>query len=320
LPFVKDYYAQRASVPGTLLITEATFISPRASGYPNVPGIWNAEQIEAWKEVTKAVHEKGSYIFLQLWALGRAANPKALKELGDYQVVSSSPTPEKETSPVPHELSVDEIRGFVGDYAQAAKNSIDGYLVDQFTQDTCNKRTDAYGGSIENRSRFGLEVAKAVVEAVGADRTGIRLSPFSPFQGMKMTDPIPQFSHLLTGLKALGLAYIHVVESRIAGNADVESTEKVDFALNIWGKTSPILIAGGFKPDSARRAVDEEYEDNDVAIVFGRYYISNPDLPFRLKNDVELTKYNRDTFYKTKSVDGYTDYPFSREYEQSSRL
>jgi NADPH2 dehydrogenase len=159
-----------------------------------------------------------------------------------------------------------------------------------------------------------------VVEAVGADRTGIRLSPFSPFQGMKMTDPIPQFSHLLTGLKALGLAYIHVVESRIAGNADVESTEKVDFALNIWGKTSPILIAGGFKPDSARRAVDEEYEDNDVAIVFGRYYISNPDLPFRLKNDVELTKYNRDTFYKTKSVDGYTDYPFSREYEQSSRL
>jgi NADPH2 dehydrogenase len=332
LPFVKDYYAQRASVPGTLLITEATFISPRASGYPNVPGIWNAEQIKAWKEVTKVVHEKGSYIFLQLWALGRVANPKVLKGLGDYEVVSSSPTPEKETSPVPHELSVEKIKGFVGDYAQAAKNSIEagfdgveihganGYLVDQFTQDTCNKRTDGYGGSIENRSRFGLEVAKAVVDAVGADRTGIRLSPFSSFQGMKMKNPIPQFSHLLKGLKQLNLAYIHVVESRISGSADIESTEKIDFALDIWGKTSPILVAGGFKPESAKRAANEEYQDQDVAIVFGRYYISNPDLPFRLKNELELAKYNRDTFYKAKSTEGYTDYPFSKEFEQWSRL
>lgn len=332
LPFVKDYYAQRASAPGTLLITEATFISPRASGYPNVPGIWNSDQVKAWKEVTKAVHQKGSYIFLQLWALGRTANPKALKALGDYEVVSSSPTPEKETSPVPHELTIEEIKGFVGDYARAAKNAIEagfdgveihganGYLVDQFTQDTCNKRTDAYGGSIENRSRFGLEVAQAVVDAVGANRVGIRLSPFSTFQGMKMTDPIPQFSHLLKGLQELGLAYIHVVESRVAGNADIESAEKIDFALDVWGRTSPVLIAGGFKPESAKRAVDEEYKDKDVAIVFGRYYISNPDLPFRLKNDVELTKYNRDTFYKTKSTEGYTDYPFSQEYQTSSRL
>jgi NADPH2 dehydrogenase len=202
------------------------------------------------------VHEKGSYIFLQLWALGRTADPKALKALGDYEVVSSSPTPEKDTNTVAHELSVDEIKGFVGDYARAAKNSVEaafdgveihganGYLVDQFTQDTCNKR--------------------------------IRLSPFSTFQGMRMADPIPQFSHLLRGLKELGLAYIHVVELRIAGNADVESTEKVDFALDIWGKTSPVLIAGGFRPDSARRAADEEYKDRDVAIVFGRYYIFEP--------------------------------------------
>lgn len=255
-----------------------------------------------------------------------------MKALGDYEVVSSSPTPEKETSPVPHELSIEEIKGFVGDYARAAKNAIEagfdgveihganGYLVDQFTQDTCNKRTDEYGGSIENRSRFGLEVAQAVVDAVGANRVGVRLSPFSTFQGMKMTDPIPQFSHLFKGLKELGLAYIHVVESRVAGNADIESAEKIDFALDVWGRTSPVLIAGGFKPESAKRAVDEEYKDKDVAIVFGRYYISNPDLPFRLKNDVELTKYNRDTFYKTKSTEGYTDYPFSQEYETSSRL
>ena len=191
------------------------------------------------------MHEKGSYIFLQLWALGRVANSKALKGLGDHEVVSSSPTPENETSPVPHEPSVEDIKGFVGDYAQAAKNSIEagyygveiyganGYLVDQFAQDTCNKCTDGYGGSIENRSRFGIEVAKAVADAVGADRTGIRLPPFSSFQGMKMKDPIPQFSHLLKGLKPLNFAYIHVVESRISGNADIESTEKIDFALDI---------------------------------------------------------------------------------------
>lgn len=329
LPFVKEYYAQRAAVPGTLLITEATFISARASGYPNVPGIWNQEQIEAWKEVTEAVHEKGSFIYLQLWGLGRVANPQVLKGLGDYEVVSSSPTPESEGKTVPHEMNHEEIKQFVSDYAQAAKNSIEagfdgveihganGYLVDQFTQDTCNKRTDEYGGSVEKRARFGLEVAKAVVDAVGADKTGIRLSPFSTFQGMKMAEPIPQFSYLLEGLKKLNLAYVHVVESRISGNADVETTEKIDFAVDIWGKTSPVLIAGGFRPDSARRAVDEEYTEKDIAIVFGRYFISNPDLPFRIEKGVDLVKYDRDTFYKAKSTEGYIDYPFSTEFEQA---
>ena len=135
-----------------------------------------------------------------------------------------------------------------------------------------------------------------------------------------MRDPIPQFSHLLKGLKQLNLAYVHVVESRIAGNADIESTEKIDFVLDIWGKTSPVLVAGGFKPDSAKRAANEEYQDKDVAIVFGRYYISKPDLPFRLKNGLGLAQYNRDTFYKAKSMEGYTDYPFSKEFEQWSRL
>lgn len=164
---------------------------------------------------------------------------------------------------------------------------------------------------MEKRARFGLEVSKAVVDAIGADKTGIRLSPWSTFQGMKMEDPLPQFSYLVEGLKKLKLAYVHLVESRIAGNADVETTEKIDPFIDIWGKTSPILIAGGFKPDSARRAVDEEYTDKDIAIVFGRFFISNPDLVFRMKKGIEFQQYDRDTFYKAKSTEGYTDYPYS---------
>ena len=135
-----------------------------------------------------------------------------------------------------------------------------------------------------------------------------------------MASPIPQFSSLLSGLKALKLAYIHLVESRISGNADVESTEKIDFALSLWDNTSPVLIAGGFKPDSALRAVNEEYKDRDVAVVFGRYFISNPDLPFRLEHGIEFASYERETFYKAQSEEGYTDYPFSEEFEGASRL
>lgn len=327
LPFVKEYYTQRACTPGTLLITEATFISPQASGYPNVPGIWRDDQIAAWKEIVESVHNAGGYIWLQLWALGRTANPDVLKREEAGDLVSSSASPMTDNSPTPRELREDEIRQFVSDYAQAAKNAVEGagfdgveihgangYLIDQFTQDVCNKRTDKYGGSVENRSRFGLEVAKAVVNAVGADRTGIRLSPWSTFQGMQMEDPIPQFNHLLSGLKELKLAYIHLVESRIAGNADVETTEKVDPFIKVWGKTSPIFIAGGFKPDSAKRAVDEEYTDNDIAIVFGRYFISNPDLVYRMEHGIEFSKYDRDTFYKAKSTEGYVDYPYSDEW------
>jgi len=332
LPMMATYYSQRASYPGSLLITEATFISPRASGYNNVPGIWNEAQISAWKQVTDAVHAKECFIFCQLWALGRTAKADVLQgaEGGPYGVVSSSATP-LSGQPAPRPLTVPEIQSWVSDYAQAARNAIaagfdgveihgaNGYLIDQFTQDTCNTRTDAYGGSIENRSRFGLAVAKAVVDAVGAERTGIRLSPFSIFQEMKMKDPVAQFTNLLEGLKQLKLAYVHVVESRIAGNADVESSEKVDFVFDVLQNVCPVFIAGGFNANSARQAVDE-YKEQEVAIVFGRYYISNPDLVWRIKNGVGLTKYNRETFYAVGSEAGYIDYPFSEDFENVSKL
>lgn len=328
-----EYYSQRASVAGTLLITEATFISPRASGYANVPGIYNKDQIEAWKNVTDAVHDKGSYIFCQLWALGRVAQPELVrKEAGEKWFVSSSAKPMEAGGEEPRALDEEDIWGFVADYAQAAKNAIEagfdgvevhganGYLIDQFTQDTVNQRTDAWGGSVEKRSRFALEVTKAVVEAVGSEKVGIRLSPFSPFQGMKMADPLKQFSHLIEGLRELKLVYLHLVESRVTGSADFEATEKVDPLMKVWGNTSPLLLAGGFQPDSAKRAVEEEYPGYDVLVVFGRHFISNPDLPFRIEKGIELTKYDRDSFYNAKSPKGYVDYPFSKEWEAQSKL
>ncbi|KAJ5863784.1 Aldolase-type TIM barrel [Penicillium soppii] len=329
LPFVKDYYAQRASVPGTLLITEATFISARAGGYPNVPGIYNDAQIAAWKEVTDAVHAKGSHIYVQLWALGRVANPDVLKAEGDYELISSSATPAAADAPTPRALSESEIHEWIGDYAQAARNAIaagfdgveihaaNGYLIDQFNQDTCNTRTDGWGGSVERRGKFAVEVTRAVVDAIGADRTGIRFSPWSTFQGMRMSDPKPQFEYLASQIAALKIAYAHVVESRIAGNADVESTDQLDFFLEAYGKASPVIIAGGYKADSSRHAVDVKYADYDIIIGIGRPFITNPDLPFRVKENIPWVPYNRDTFYVPKDPKGYVDYEFSAEFQKT---
>ncbi|KAH8803341.1 NADPH dehydrogenase [Xylogone sp. PMI_703] len=325
LPFVAEYYGQRASVPGTLLITEGAFIAPQAGGYANIPGIYSPEQIEAWKEVTSTVHKKGSFIYMQLWALGRAADPVQLKETGREVKGPSDIATEGGAKPTP--MTEEDIQEFIRLYAQAAKNAIEagfdgveihganGYLVDQFLQDVSNKRTDAWGGSIEKRARFGVEVAKAVVAAVGPERTAIRLSPYSPYQSMKMADPQPQFSYFAEELKKLKLSYLHVVEARVSGNTDLETTDKVDFLLDIWGNTSPVFLAGGFRAVSAYKAVDEEYKDKDVAIAFGRYFISNPDLVLRIKEKIEFTPYDRNKFYNQGQVDGYTTWAFSKEFE-----
>lgn len=327
---VPEYYAQRASVPGTLLITEATFIAPQAAGYPLAPGIWSQAQIDGWKQVTKAVHDKKSLIYMQLWALGRASHLDGLKKVAgsDAKIVSASDIP-LEGGEKPTPLTEDEIQWYIKQYAQAAKNAIEagfdgveihganGYLVDQFIQDVSNQRTDRWGGSIENRARFALEIIKAVSEAVGSDRTAIRLSPFSTFQSMRMADPEPQFSYLVRELKKFNLAYIHLVESRVSGNADVEATEKINFLVDIWDNQSPVLLAGGFRPASAVTAVDEVFPNKDIIVVFGRFFISNPDLVFRLQKGIELTSYERGTFYNPGKPDGYTTYPFSKEYVET---
>jgi NADPH2 dehydrogenase len=318
-----EYYDQRASVPGTLLITEGTFLSARAGGYRNVPGVYTQEHIEAWRKVTEAVHEKGCFIFCQLWSLGRAADPEVAAAEG-FEILSSSPNPIDTLHAVPRPMEIPDIESAIEDYAQAARNAIvagfdgvelhgaNGYIIDQFLQDRCNGRQGQYGGNIVNRSRFGIDVVQAVVSAVGAKRTAIRLSPWSTFNGMRMEETIPQFSHFIRKLNDFGLAYLHLVESRIAGNADVEQDETLDFALDLW--SGPTLLAGGYTPISAKRLVDKEKSHKDIVVVFGRHFISTPDLPFRIYRGLDLNPYNRDTFYTPKSSKGYIDYPFSEEF------
>ncbi|KAK4150589.1 hypothetical protein C8A00DRAFT_17913 [Chaetomidium leptoderma] len=327
VPLVAPYYAQRGSVPGTLLVTEATFISPAAGGYANVPGLYNPAQVAAWRQVTDAVHAKGSYIFAQLWSLGRTANPAVAAAEG-FTIKSASAVPMEEGAAVPEAMTVEEIGVRVGEYASAARNAIEagfdgveihganGYLIDQFIQDTSNRRTDAYGGSVENRSRFAVEVVKAVVEAVGAESTGIRLSPYSTFQGMRMKDPVPQFEDVIRKINGFGLAYLHLVQSRVAGSADspvAGEEDSLNFAVNLWD--GPVLIAGGMVPKDAKYLVDQEFKEKDVIATFGRYFISTPDLPFRVKEGIDLNPYDRDTFYTPKSPVGYIDQPFSRQFE-----
>ncbi|KAF2747384.1 FMN-linked oxidoreductase [Sporormia fimetaria CBS 119925] len=329
LPFVAEYYGQRASIPGTLLITEATFISQKNGGYANVPGIYNQAQIDSWRKVTDAVHKKGSFIYLQLWALGRVADKKQAEKEG-IEITSASAVALQPDGATPREMTKEEIKETVQAYAQAAKNAVDagfdgveihganGYLIDQFLQDVVNQRTDEYGGSVENRSRFAVEVTEAVVKAVGAERTGIRLSPFSVFQGMHMKEPIPQFTDIVTKLSKYGLAYLHLVESRISGNANVDvAEESLDPFVKIYN--GPILIAGGLKPESAAKLLDEEYPEKDVVAVFGRYFISTPDLVYRLQKGIEFNEYDRDSFYIPKSEKGYIDYPFSQEFTASAQ-
>ncbi|KAL4915234.1 hypothetical protein BDW62DRAFT_219449 [Aspergillus aurantiobrunneus] len=326
LPIAMTYYAQRASVPGTLIISEATQISAAQGGVPHGPGIWNDAQVQRWKEITDAVHAKGSYIFCQLIAPGRAADPATLMRDGGYEVMAPSAVPlDPGNGCVPKELSEEQIQEVIGDFAAAARNAIragfdgvevhgaNGYLVDQFLQDVTNQRGDQWGGSIANRARFGVEVARSMVVAVGHERVGFRISPWNTWQGMRMADPVPQFGYLVERLKELKLAYLHVIESRVFNNVDCKKTEGIDFALDLWGKTSPVLVAGGYSPANAEAAFDE-YKNNDVAVVFGRHFLANPDLPFRIREGLPLNKYDRDSFYAATQEQGYVDYPFRPEY------
>lgn len=329
---VAEYYGQRASVEGTLLISEATLISPEAGGYDNVPGIWSQDQIAGWNKVTDAIHAKGSKFFLQLWSLGRLAKPEVLEREG-LAYISASNVPLKDTQP-PRPITREEISDHIRMYANAAKNAIaagadgveihnaNGYLLDQFLRENSNTRVDEYGGSIENRARFTLEVVDAVVAAVGADKVGIRLSPWSPFGELDPgVSPIPQFSYIVTELEKRrlaghGLAYIHAVEPRVRGH---NQTEEVSdgasnrFIFDIW--QGPVIRAGGMTPI----AIDAAQENNRTLVAMGRYFIANPDLPFRLANGIDLTHYDRPTFYTDDptSKKGYTTYLFSDAFKAS---
>ncbi|KAI0693777.1 NADH:flavin oxidoreductase/NADH oxidase [Cerioporus squamosus] len=314
------FYEQRASVPGTLLITEATYISPQASGQPHAPGIWNDAQIAAWKKITDAVHAKGSYIYLQLWALGRAARPKVFHaEFPDYPYVSASDIP-LSTSPndIPRPLTKDEIKEYVQWYGQAASNAVhragfdgvelhaaNGYLVDQFLQDVSNKRTDEYGGSVENRARFALEVMDAITAAVGQSKAAIRLSPWSRYQDMRMEDPIPTFTYVVNQLKERypNLAYLHTITPLAPGTKGRRDHRFHGQALG----SNPVITTGGFTRESGIKTAEET----------GRSWLrGSPDLPFRLEKNLPLNEVDVTTLYTKETEQGYTTYPFSEEFLQ----
>ncbi|KAH9074798.1 hypothetical protein EDB83DRAFT_2515656 [Lactarius deliciosus] len=310
----KTYYAQRSS---------RDMRTYQASGM--------SAQIAGWKTITDAVHANGSYIFLQLGALGRTADPAVLRQEGGFDVVAPSPIPlgghSGEGGPVvSRALTTAEIEEYARLYSKAASNAIEagfdgvevhaanGYLLDQFLQTMSNERTDEYGGSVDNRVRFPLEAINAIVRTIGAERTAVRISPWSKFQDMGMKDPLPTFTALIERIRDAhpGFAYIHVIEPRVDGTTDGDVTDENRAQSNealrrIWGGR-PYIAAGGMDGAAAINAV-EKYGG---LVAFGRHFIANPDLPLRLKEGHSLTPYNRDTFYTTEAATGYIDYPFSK--------
>ncbi|KAH6893968.1 NADH:flavin oxidoreductase/NADH oxidase [Coprinopsis sp. MPI-PUGE-AT-0042] len=312
VPLVKKYYEQRASVSGTLIVTEATIIAEKAGGMDGVPGIYSEDQIRAWKEITDAVHAKGSFIYVQLWALGRAARPQHLQGHPHISVSPIRLSTAAANIPTPRELTLEEIKEYVELFATRRKKCDGGW----FMQDVSNKRNDEYGGSIENRSRFGLEVVDAVVKAIGAERVAVRLSPWSTHQDMKMENPVPQFEHFISCLVKThpSLAYLHFIEPTISGltSAPAAEWETNDYFRKAWGPR-PFISCGDYTRESAINVAETK---GDI-IAFGRAFIANPDLPFRLEKDLQLNPVDTSTFY-VGGEKGYTDYPFTEEFLQGN--
>jgi N-ethylmaleimide reductase len=322
-----EMYGQRATDHG-LLIAEATTVSIQGRGYLGAPGIYSDEQVGGWKKVTSAVHEKGGRIFLQLWHVGRQSHTDMT---GGPAPVAPSVVPFEQVVvtadgwvPVsPHRaLLIEEIPGIVEEFRQGAERAksagfdgveihgANGYLLDQFLQDGSNHRTDSYGGSIENRARLLLEVTAAVVSVWGPGRVGVRIAPSGTWAGMSDSNPEATFGYVAEQLNAFNLAYLHVVEPRIAGaEAPVEGKPPVAAARLRKIFHGTILAAGGFEPDGAKDIIEKG--DADL-VVFGRHFAANPDLPSRIKLGRPLNPYDRDTFWGGDHH-GYTDYPFYQE-------
>ncbi|RQO57951.1 alkene reductase [Paucibacter sp. KBW04] len=311
-----EYYAQRASAG--LIITECTMIAPGTSAFNSEPGIYSAAQIEAWKQVTAAVHAKGGRIFMQIWHAGRAAHP-AMNE-GAENVSASAIAIEGEVhtpqgklpNALPRALRLDEIPALVAAYAQAARNAIaagfdgvevhgaNGYLIDQFLRDGANKRTDAYGGSLENRARFLFEVLEAVTAAIGSDRVGLRLSPLNSYNSMVDSDPVGLISYLAEQLNRFKLAYLHVMR------ADFFQAQSGDVMTPARAHYKGLLIGNmGYGFEESQQALAAGKLD---AVAFGTGFLANPDLPARFKSGAALNAPDPSTFY-TPGAKGYTDYP-----------
>ncbi|CAM3718433.1 alkene reductase [Paracidovorax anthurii] len=313
------YYAQRASAG--LIITEATQVSAQAQGYQDTPGLYTPGQIAGWRKVTDAVHAKGGRIFVQLWHVGRVSHvdvqpggaapvaPSAIRAATKTFVNNGFADTSEPRALEPHELP-----GIVNDFRQAAANAIaagfdgveihgaNGYLLEQFIKDGANQRTDAYGGSIKNRSRLLLEVTTAVAKEIGADRTGVRISPVSPANGISSSDPQPQYDDLVEQLSTLGIVYLHVVEGATGGPRDVAPFD-YDALRRRFQRT--YLANNGYDLELATARLDAGKAD---LFAFGRPFISNPDLVERLKSGAPLAQFDPATLYGGGAA-GYTDYP-----------
>jgi N-ethylmaleimide reductase len=328
-PLAVEYYAQRASAG--LLITEASQISQQGQGYQDTPGIYTPEQVAGWKKVTDAVHAKGGHIFIQLWHVGRISHtdlqpnhgapvaPSAIRAKGKTYVNNAF----TDTSE-PRALELSEIPGLIEDYRRAAKNAIEagfdgveihaanGYLLEQFARDSTNKRTDEYGGSIENRARLILEVTRAIVKEIGAERTGIRISPVTPANDAALdSDPKKLFDYIVDGLSAEKLVYLHVVEGATGGPRDNAPFDYADLRKRFKGT---YIANNGYDLALAEKVLAADQAD---LIAFGKLFIANPDLVERFKQGAELNKPDQATFYGG-GAKGYTDYPTLAETKQAA--
>ncbi|WP_219894699.1 alkene reductase [Aquisediminimonas profunda] len=315
-----EYYAQRAGAG--LIIAEATGISQEGSGWPAAPGIWSAEQVEAWKPVTEAVHKADGKIILQLWHMGRLVHPDFL---GGAQPVSASATTapgdaHTPTGKKPYEqarpLRLDEIPRLIGDYIHAAKNAIaagfdgvqlhsaNGYLIDQFLRDGSNFREDDYGGPIQNRIRLLREVTQALADTVGAGRTSVRLSPNGETQGVDDSNPVALFTAAAAALQDIGISFLELREQKTFGSFGTTDVPRVSPDIRKVFK-APLVLNQEYTLETATADLESGLAD---AISFGRKFISNPDLPARLAKGVELAPDNFRTWY-SPGPEGYTDYP-----------
>ena len=324
-----EYYAQRAS-DGGFLITEATNISLTSRGWMGAPGLYSAPQVQGWKKIVNAIHAKGAHVFAQLWHTGRSSH---ISMTGGAMPISASvdpsywqnssqlvSTPAGWVQPSPHRaLTAAEIPGIIEDYRAAAGRAQDagfegvelhaanGYLIDQFLQDGSNRRTDEYGGSIENRSRLLLEVVDAMRSVWGDNRVAVRIAPGGTWNGMSDSNPDALFSYVAGQLNSFHLAYLHIVEPRVKGSVVPQGGQPPIAAEQLRRIfTGKIIAAGGFEPETAEAILESGNAD---AVAFGRYFIANPDLPRRIREGLPLNEYDRSTFY-TFDARGYTDYPF----------
>ena len=336
-PLNAEYYGQRAT-PGGLIIAEASPVMATGHGSPGTPGIYSEQQIKGWRGVVDAVHAKGGLIFLQLWHVGRVSHssfqPGGVLPVAPSAVPISAAltTMTADGKPAPYEtpraLETSEIAGVVHSFRQAARNALragfdgveihgaNGYLIEQFLQSHTNLRTDRYGGSVANRTRFLMEITQAVIDVWGVERVGVRLSPYGVANDSGEADPMPLYTHVIESLDPLGLAYLHFVEPRSSGAGRAEvNHQNVPSAMvlfrPIW--SGVLISAGGFTGETAEAAIAAGHAD---AIAFGRIFISNPDLPHRLRHGFPLTPYNRATFYGGEAA-GYTDYPVYGELEKA---